>query len=104
MVRPTDDHSAARALQRAAARRAASREESRGSGGPANGRASAAVVSWAAGPLFAPPGFSKSDSAKWRPLNRRPRVRLAGLRWIRENDVDDVFIHVCEQFQTILTY
>jgi hypothetical protein len=47
--RPTDDHSAARALQHAAARRAASRETRRGSAGPANERASAAVVSWAAG-------------------------------------------------------
>src|SRR5262245_38205791 len=47
-VGPTFFRSAARGLHAPAARRKASRCPSRGSGGPANGRASAAAKSWAA--------------------------------------------------------
>src|SRR5205085_7514158 len=48
VARLTFFHSAARGLHTPAARREASRKARRGSAGPANGRASAAVKSWAA--------------------------------------------------------
>src|SRR5262249_60334214 len=73
-------HSAARGLQRAAARRAASRKTRRGSAGPTNGRASAAMASWPADAVAL--RSSRADRDQYGP--ETCHLELAHASWAQE--------------------